>query len=222
MSIRTVLFPNPASCGTRRSLLPTKNGPRLWLCLPRLVGSASSPSSGPTLIQTIPAFRKACTSSCVRGAMVARRAPGETIRNRCLSFSTNTTQTASGRRKLPIGSTDCVYRKSNGLAQLRAVQKRPALLFAGIVSWQSCRPVPCFVVVVCLRPQEFSQPHSRLVQLRFGIPHRTSQQPRDFAMRVTLNVVQHKHQLASWRQLLDGVLQSHPVHIAFQVQVRRS
>src|SRR5690349_6386710 len=111
MSIRPVLFPNPSSRGTRKGLLPKKNGKRSCLCLPPSVVSATYPTSLRALVEPNPSFPSPCTLSCARGDMVARRAPGKTIRNRHLSLSTNTTQTASGRRKLPIGSTDCVYQE---------------------------------------------------------------------------------------------------------------
>src|SRR5580704_2148616 len=64
---------------------------------------------------------------------------------------------------------------------------------------------------------QLSKAHTGLVQLRLGITHGATHNPRDFVVFVSLNVVQNQHLFAATRQLVDSILQIDAVNYAVQV-----
>src|SRR5579859_6929052 len=70
--------------------------------------------------------------------------------------------------------------------------------------------------------KQVTQPGARLVQLRFGIPDRTTHNSRNLVVLVTLNVVQNKDGAIPWRKLLDGTLEIDTIDGPTEPQIRSS
>src|SRR5271170_858180 len=68
--------------------------------------------------------------------------------------------------------------------------------------------------------EQIPQLSARLVQLRLRVTYRTTHNPGNLVVFVTLHIVQNEHSAISGRQFVDRALQIDPINRSTQLQVR--